>query len=95
MLYDGIRLQKVILSVIVTVAIIVGVYFSGYSNGKKDQLLQQQSEALLIQEQVNQAAIAVQQEMEKTNAAVERASSVSDDCNFVLNFDLTPCGVLD
>ena len=46
-------------------------------------------------EEVAKSAVAVQETMEKTDVQMQRASSVSDDCNFVLNFDLTPCGVFD
>lgn len=95
MLYDVQWLQKIIIPVAIAGGVILAIYYAGYSDGKKDCLLKQQSDALLIQEQVNQSAIAVQQEMEKTNEKLERASTVSDDCNFVLNFDLTPCGVFD
>ena len=95
MLYDGTWLQKIALLVVSFIAVIFVTYYVGYRDGKKDCLLKQQSDALTIQEQVNQSAIIVQQEMEKVDAQMEHASTVSDDCNFVLNFDLTPCGVFD
>ena len=94
MLYDVPWLSKVIITTAAVVAGVVGTYFAGYTSGKKDQLLEHQREALQVVEQSAHTALVVQQEMEKTNEVIEHASTVSDDCNFVLNFDLTPCGVL-
>ena len=93
MLYDGIWLQKILIYLLIAILSLVITYFVGYTSGKKDQEMFHQRQALLIQEQVNQSAIVVQHEMEKTDAKLEKASSVSEECNFVLNFDLTPCGV--
>ncbi len=90
--------QKLIL-IAVIVAFIFGVclliYRCGYTAGRDAQILKYQEEAMQIAEQVNQSAILVQQEMEKTDEKLEKASSISDECNFVLNYDLTPCGVFD
>lgn len=93
MLYDGIWLQKILVYLLIVILSLVITYFIGYNSGKKDQEIAHQREAILIQEQVNQSAIVVQHEMEKTDEKLEKASSISGECNFVLNFDLTPCGV--
>ena len=93
MLYDVTWLQKVIIKLAILVGFTCSLCFICYGCGKKDQQLEYQREALLVAEQATQNAIIVQQEMEKTDAQLEKASSVSDECNFVLNFDLTPCGV--
>ena len=93
MFYDVSWLQKIIIFLILCVLWTLGAYFSGYNNGKKDQQLEYQREALQIIEQSSQTAIVIQDEMEKVDAQLEKASSVSDQCNYVLNFDLTPCGL--
>jgi type II secretory pathway pseudopilin PulG len=95
MLIDVNGVQKLVITIIAIVVAVAGVYWVGYTNGRDAQILKQQKDALKVAEEVSQAAVAVQETMEKTDAKMERASSVSDDCNFVLNFDLTPCGVFD
>lgn len=93
MLYDVSWLQKIIALLVFFIFWTLGAYFSGYSRGKDKQLLEQQREALQIVENSTQTAIVIQNEMEKVDAELEKASSVSDQCNYVLNFDLTPCGL--
>ena len=93
MLYDVTGLQKVVIVIVAVAAAIAGVYWLGYTAGRDAQLLKQQKEALTIAEEVSHTAVIVQQEMEKTDEKLEKASSVSEECNFVLNYDLTPCGV--
>ena len=95
MLYDVTGLQKIVITVGLVLALVGCTYWLGYTSGRDAQILKQQKDALQVAEEVSQAAVAVQETMEKTDAKMERASSVSDDCNFVLNFDLTPCGVFD
>lgn len=95
MLNDVNRLQSLAVLCAVIGLVLLGVYWVGYTNGRDAQILKQQKEALLMTEEVAKSAVAVQETMEKTDAQMQRASSVSDDCNFVLNFDLTPCGVFD
>lgn len=95
MLYDVAWLQKAIVVLVAIIILCGGIYLFGYNCGKKDMILKYQKDAMQIAEQVNQSAIVVQQEMEKTDEKLEKASSISDECNFVLNYDLTPCGVFD
>lgn len=98
MLIDVNGSQKLIIAV-VSVALVVGfillVYRLGYTAGRDAQILKYQKEALTIAEEVSHTAVIVQQEMEKTDEKLEKASSISEECNYVLNFDLTPCGVFD
>lgn len=95
MLNDVNRLQTLAVLCAIIGLVLLGVYWVGYTNGRDTQILKQQKEALLMTEEAAKSAVAVQETMEKTDAQMQRASSVSDDCNFVLNFDLTPCGVFD
>ena len=93
MLYDVTWLQKAIATLVFIILWTLCCYFTGYSSGEQDTIIKYQKEAMQIVEESNHSAIIVQQEMEKTDAQMEHASTVSDDCNYVLNFDLTPCGV--
>ena len=93
MLYDVTGLQKIVITVGLVLALVGCTYWLGYVAGRDAQILKQQKEALTIAEEVSHTAVIVQQEMEKTDEKLEKASSVSEECNFVLNYDLTPCGV--
>lgn len=93
MLYDVSWLQKTIVKLVLIILWTLGSYYFGYRDGEKSQQIKYQKEALQIIEHTAQSAIVVQEEMEKVDAKLEKASSVSDECNHVLNFDLTPCGV--
>ena len=95
MLIDVNRLQTVVIILSLIAVALLGIYWLGYTAGQDAQILKYQKEALTIAEEVSHTAVVVQQEMEKTNEKLEKASSISDECNFVLNYDLTPCGVFD
>lgn len=95
MFNDVNRLQTVAILWALIGLVLLSVYLVGYMDGRDSQIIKQQKEALQVTEEVARATVVVQETMEKTDAKLEKASKVSDDCNFVLNFDLTPCGVLD
>ena len=88
-------MYKHLFSALIITAVVIVLYEAGYYAGKNASLVKCQKETIQAVSEVGHTHIVVQKEMEKADEKVEKAKSISDECRYVLDYDLTPCGVLE